>query len=111
MHASRDHFILADGRWQGHHGIARFSAEILKRLKQTDIFTQGPSPLSLRNVVWQNYFLSRKQAYKIFFTPGFNPVLCAPLPFVFTIHDLIHLHQPDKGTITKKIFYEYYIKP
>ena len=64
--------ILADGRWKGSHGIGRFSTEVLSRLQHTDFLTEGPQPLSLKNIIWQNYLLWRRSSYQIFFTPGFN---------------------------------------
>jgi len=104
--------ILADGRWSGEHGIGRFSREILSRLKNTTTITHGPSPLSLKNLFWQPYQLYKlKKQYKVFFTPGFNPVLFAAMPYVLTIHDLIHLRIPGKFSFAKKIFYEIFIKP
>ncbi|HSW93276.1 MAG TPA: glycosyltransferase family 1 protein [Gammaproteobacteria bacterium] len=108
----RDPSILADGRWSGQHGIGRFSTEILSRLHHTDILTDGPKPLSLQNLVWQARALSRvKKKYRLFFTPGFNPVLSSPMPFVITLHDLIHLFAPGNGELYKKIYYRFLIKP
>ena len=105
-------FILADGRWQGLHGIGRFSHEVISRLKNTDILLQGPSPLSLHNIIWQARQLrENKHRYKIFFNPGYHPVLFSSIPYVLTIHDLIHLHVPGKAAIAKKIYYELLVKP
>src|SRR5688572_20895584 len=99
--------ILFDGRWQGTHGIGRFSTEILSRLQQVDVLKTGPKPLSLKNMVWQPYQLSHyKNQYDVFFTPGFNPVLHSPIPFAMTIHDLIHLEYPGKNALAKRFFYE-----
>jgi glycosyltransferase involved in cell wall biosynthesis len=104
--------ILADGRWQGAHGIGRFSTEVLTRLHNTHILKGGPAPLSAQNLLWQAYHLRQVQKhYSVFFTPGFNPVSFSALPFVMTIHDLIHLHTPGKWKILKKSYYETLIKP
>ncbi len=104
-------FILTDGRWQGTHGIGRFSAEVLSRLTHTDILTTGPRPLSLTNLYWQPYHLFKnKNSYRVLFNPGFNPILASPIPFVFTIHDLIHLNTTDTTSPLKKIYYELFIK-
>lgn len=105
-------YILADGRWSGLHGIGRFSAEILSRLQHTDVFYTGPKPLSIQNVFWQHQKLQRESRhYKVFFTPGFNPVLRSPIPFVLTIHDLIHLFAPGNAQFLKKNFYQFLLKP
>lgn len=104
--------ILADGRWFGVHGIGRFSYEVLNRLSNTDILEKGPKPLSIHNLFWQPYHLFRQQKkYKIFFTPGFNPVHISTIPSIITIADLIHLYGPEKQSYAKRIFYEYFIKP
>jgi glycosyltransferase involved in cell wall biosynthesis len=73
--------------------------------------SEGPNPLSLKNLAWQSWLLTHKQHHRIYFSPGFNPVLRSSIPFVFTIHDLIHLHVPGKARIGKKIYYEMFIKP
>jgi glycosyltransferase involved in cell wall biosynthesis len=104
--------ILADGRWQGVHGIGRFSHEVLSRLQHCDILNSGPNPLSLKNLFWQPYALRKhKNHYNVFFSPGFNPILFSSIPYVFTIHDLIHLHIPGKAALIKKFYYELLTKP
>lgn len=103
-------FILADGRWSGPHGIGRFSHEVLTRLKNADTIEKGPRPLSVKNLFWQSYLLTREQNYKIFFTPGFNPSLISNIPYTFTIHDLIHLHFPGPSKQLKKIYYDLHLK-
>lgn len=105
-------YILADGRWSGAHGIGRFSSEVLARLNNSDILAQGPKPLSLQNIFWQTYQLhQKKKYYRVFFTPGFNPPLYSSIPFVLTIHDLIHLYLPGNAKFIKHIFYSLLIKP
>ncbi len=104
--------ILADGRWVGTHGIGRFSHEVLSRLKNISILREGPPPLSIQNLFWQPYYLYRhKNKYKLFFTPGFNPVSISTMPSIITIADLIHLYGPEKQNVAKKAFYEFLIKP
>lgn len=104
--------ILADGRWQGPHGIGRFAKEILSRLTHCEIFTKGPKPLSIKNLLWQPYFLSQhKKKYRALFSPGFNPILFSTLPYVMTIHDLIHLSFPGNAAFAKKLYYDLLIKP
>lgn len=111
MSTLAQNLILADGRWQGMHGIGRFSHEVLSRLQQVRIFTDGPHPLSIKNIFWQAYYLRKQKPAQIYFSPGFNPVLFSSLPYVFTIHDLIHLHFPGGKRIIKKMFYDYCVKP
>jgi len=104
--------ILADGRWLGQNGIGRFSKEILTRLHHIDILQTGPKPLSGKNLFWQMRFLNHvKKKYKIYFSPGFNPVISSPMPYVFTLCDLIHLQMPGSYRLAKKMYYELLIKP
>ncbi len=112
INAGNNPFILADGRWSGSNGIGRFSREVLSRLHHTDVFTQGPRPLSLPNIFWQMRALQHaKKKYRVFYTPGFNPVLCSSLPYVLTVHDLIHLTFPGNAKWLKQAYYRCLIKP
>jgi glycosyltransferase involved in cell wall biosynthesis len=112
MDSNPTNYILADGRWSGPHGIGRFSNEVLSRLQQTDILTQGPKPLSAKSLWWQTYKLHQhKKNYRLFFTPGFNPIISSPMPFILTIHDLIHLYVPGKAKWAKRLYYEALVKP
>lgn len=105
-------FILADGRWSGANGIGRFSTEVLARLQHTDIFTQGPKPLSVTNMAWLPYHLyQNRRNYRVYFNVGFNPVTYSSIPYVLTIYDLIHLYAPGSARVLKKIYYETLIKP
>ena len=106
-----NNYILADGRWDGQHGIGRFSREVLVRLKNADIVLEGPRPLALKNLFWQNRLLSQNREHRVYFTPGFNPVLRSSIPYILTIHDLIHLHFPGKAKWAKQFFYAACIKP
>lgn len=104
--------ILADARWEGTHGIGRYTHEVLSRLKNTERLYTGPAPLSLQNLFWLPYQLHKlKQRYRVYYNPGFNPVLLSPIPFVLTIHDLIHLDFPGKFGAFKKLYYEKLTKP
>lgn len=104
--------ILMDGRWSGTHGIGRFSAELASRLQHTSILTDGPRPLSLSNLLWQQTTLRRhKNSHPVYFTPGFQPVMSAPMPYVITLCDLIYLHTPGIKGRAKKWFFEHLIKP
>ncbi len=106
-----ENFILADGRWSGPHGIGRFSTEILARLNNTVVISDGPKPLSLKNIFWLGPKIKFYPNSRIYFSPGFNPVLFSPIPFTITIHDLIHLRVNENFSFFKKIFYELFIKP
>jgi len=101
--------MLIDDRWSGYHGIGRFADEVIRRLDDVVLLKGNQKPLSLLDPVW----LSRKiMKYKpdVYFSPGFNPPLFIDIPFVFTIHDLIHIRFKPETSIHKRIFYSSIIR-
>ena len=100
---------LYDARWRGHHGIARFSREVLARLPAADELTRGDplSPLDPLLVAWR---LIRTRP-SVYFSPGFNPPLFSLSPFVFTVHDLIHLDVPEESGLGKRLYYAVFVRP
>ncbi|MGE5111006.1 MAG: glycosyltransferase family 4 protein [Acidobacteriaceae bacterium] len=85
--------ILADDRWRGFSGIGRHAEEIIVRVPHdmeliglgSSWSIQDPtSPIRLSAAI-------RRKTPDVFWSPGFIPPLRSPAPFVFTIHDLIHL--------------------
>ena len=102
--------MLADYRWCGPHGIGRFAAEVLRRLPALGA-VPAPwkllHPLEPARLSWVLWRL-RPQVY---FSPGFNPPLCSPVPFVFTLHDLIHMRFPAASSPTKQAYYRLVVRP
>ena len=113
LSGERDDFsgILADGRWVGDHGIGRFATEVLARLPGVRLIEGGESLfLSPLDPLWISKKI-RKERPRAYFTPGFNPPLFSPVPFVLTLHDLIHLKVPEEGSLLKRLYYERIVKP
>lgn len=110
MSPRHDRTILADHRWLGAHGIGRFAGEILRRLPQL-CAVPAPwkllHPLEPARLSWVLWRL-RPQAY---FSPGFNPPLGSPVPFVFTLHDLIHIRFPAASNLAKQAYYRLVVRP
>ncbi len=102
--------ILVDDRWIAAHGIGRFAAEVIARLPGAQPLPPGPDKLSPFNPLWLNATLRRLKP-AVYFSPGFNPPLGKPAPFVFCIHDLIHLDVPGERSISKRLWYELLVKP
>lgn len=101
--------ILADARWIAPHGIGRFAKEILDRLPQVERLVGGPKLLSPLEPLW----LSAQIAYRrpqVYFSPGFNPPAWSARPYVFTIHDLIHLHFAEEKSTSKTIYYDLLVR-
>ena len=102
--------FLADYRWIGPHGIGRFARELRDRLPALHPLPRcwpllhPLDPLILSGMLcWL-----RPQVY---FSPGFNPPVHSPVPYVFTIHDLIHLRVPAEAGLAKQLYYRLVVCP
>ena len=105
---------LVDTRWIGPHGIGRFAKEVFARLPGAEAMPKGVSLLSPLEPLWLSSVLWRKRP-GVYFSPGFNPPVFSPVPFVFTIHDLNHLQFSDagagNGTAMKRAYYRWIMRP
>ncbi|HAT3648468.1 glycosyltransferase family 1 protein [Raoultella ornithinolytica] len=100
--------IIFDKRWEGGHGIGRFSKEISNRIKFDKYISnkiKPTSPLDIFVTPW--YMLLNNFVY---FTPGFN----APYLFVersiITIHDLNHIDIDNNSSSLKRMYYNFVLK-
>jgi len=100
--------VLIDSRWKGNTGIGRLYQEIMDRKPPhvTDIHVQSNlslgsmfTPLMLSKAI-------RSSSADIFYSPSFMPPLSANIPFIITIHDLMHLFYYSK---MHKLYYEHVI--
>ena len=96
--------IYSDQRWIGNHGIGRFARHVLAGL----IYR----PVQLRSnpsAPFDTWFLGRAlrqlDRTDLFFSPGYNAPLFCPAPFVFTIHDLTHIHCPESRRPHVQLYY------
>src|SRR5688572_20963319 len=85
--------VLMDNRWAGDTGIGRLCREVMKYAPQeADIHFISHkmglgnlfSPLMLANEI-------RKAKPDTFYSPSFMPPFYCTVPFIFTVHDLMHL--------------------
>jgi glycosyltransferase involved in cell wall biosynthesis len=102
--------VLSDARWIGCHGIGRFAREVLSRLPAHHQLTGGPKPLSPADPFWLS-MRTLASPHAVFFSPGFNPPPFSRTPFVFTIHDLIHIESEEEASAAKRLYYEFLLKP
>src|SRR5687768_5284287 len=102
--------LLVDHRWSGPHGIGRFADEVLKRLGGARQLPSDRPPLHLLNA-FEVARILRRERPDAYFTPGFNPPLSSPAPFVFCVHDLIHLHCLAESSLAKRLYYAAVVKP
>lgn len=102
--------LLADDRWIGPHGIGRFANEICQRLPALrPLPACWPLLHPLEPVLLTGVLCALRP--RVYFSPGFNPPVWSPAPFVFTIHDLIHLHVPAEASRAKHAYYRLVVRP
>ena len=99
---------LYDARWIGNHGIGRFADELHRALPGLTSFQAGRRPSHPFDPIFLAAALRRARP-RLFFSPGYNSPLGWSGAFVFTLHDLHHLHVP--ASALKRSFYRYVIKP
>src|SRR5579859_4913426 len=102
--------LLVDDRWVGKHGIGRFASEVLRRLPPALSVPPGFGPSNPLDPVWTTVQIARFRP-DVYFSPGYNPPLSSPAPFVFTLHDLIHLRIADESSALRKLYYEGIVRP
>ncbi len=85
--------VLIDGRWDGDTGIGKLYREVMARMP-TDVtpsFIQSQMGLGNLLTPWMLAREIRRSHADVFYSPSFMPPLQRRIPFVFTIHDLMHL--------------------
>lgn len=102
--------IHYDPRWGGPHGIGRFSDEVIARLPGARPLRIACARLSLFDPLATTLAASRL-ASGVYFTPGFNPPLRAPVPVVFCLYDLIYLRVPSESTLARRAYFELVVRP
>jgi glycosyltransferase involved in cell wall biosynthesis len=85
--------ILIDSRWDGETGIGRMYREIMARKPAEVNVSEVQSNMALGHLLSPVMLAKeiRNSTAELFYSPSFMPPLYAKIPFVFTIHDLMHL--------------------
>jgi glycosyltransferase involved in cell wall biosynthesis len=102
--------IYFDIRWNGDHGIGRFARELQNRLPGLVPLRIMGAKLSPIDPLASTLALARLKK-GCFLSPGFNPPLRSPIPFVFTIHDLVHLRVPEESSLLRRLYYAAVVRP
>lgn len=97
--------VLIDNRWIGDTGIGRLCKEVIKSTP-TEVSSSFVSshmglgnmltPLMLGNEI-------RKAKPEVFYSPSFMPPVAFSTPYIFTVHDLMHLFYYSK---MHRIYYQ-----
>lgn len=102
--------LYFDPRWNGNHGIGRFAAELQQRLPGVVPLRIRGAKLSVLDPLASTAALAGLRA-GTFLSPGFNPPLRSPIPFSFTIHDLVHLRVPAESSRLRRLYYASVVRP
>ncbi len=102
--------ILADARWRGEHGIARFAREVISRLPRVELVPDRFPLLHPLEPLWLTAIVLRRRP-GAYFSPGFNPPPLSPVPVVFTVWDLIHLRFDWYSTARREAYYRLVVRP
>jgi glycosyltransferase involved in cell wall biosynthesis len=101
---------IFDARWDGPHGIGRFSLEVGRRLGGFERISLSGSPADALDPLRLALYL-RSAKPELFVSPGYNPPLGAPCRFVFCVHDLNHLVRSENSSTLKRAYYRHVIRP
>lgn len=96
--------IYADQRWIGNHGIGRFARHVLAAFEYEPVPLRS-NPASPLDSWVLTRALRPLERSDVFFSPGYNTPLFCPSPFVFTIHDLTHIHCPENSRLPFQLYY------
>jgi glycosyltransferase involved in cell wall biosynthesis len=107
--------ILLDARWleRGSRnvlGLARVGQEVVRRLPPLERLESRFPLLHPAEPVWLTGVLAKRRP-RLFYSPGFNVPPTSPVPFVFTVFDLIHLRMPEGSGSIRRLYYRLHVKP
>ncbi|WP_257658188.1 glycosyltransferase family 4 protein [Parapedobacter lycopersici] len=85
--------ILIDKRWDGDTGIGKLYREVMARMPVHVVPSFIQVEVGLGNMLTPVILANeiRKTPADVFYSPSFMPPLYSRIPFVLTIHDLMHL--------------------
>jgi len=97
--------ILIDSRWAGNTGIGRLYQEVMKYAPSEASCEYIESKMGLGSLLTPLMLGEeiKKSNVDVFYSPSFMPPAFSKTPFIFTVHDLMHLFYYSK---LHKIYYE-----
>ena len=100
--------MLFDHRWNGKHGIGRFSVNVLNIFQKYIPELQLIKTNSRKLGIIEQFEIPLKNNSSIF-TPGFNAVKAYRQKYFLTIHDLMHIEHYNSSKL--KYYYKYFVFP
>lgn len=102
---NRQKKILIDSRWAGNTGIGRLYGEVMKYAPAGISYDLVQSKMGLGSLLSPLMLGEeiKKSNAEVFYSPSFMPPAFSKIPFIFTVHDLMHLFYYSK---LHKIYYE-----
>ena len=91
-------------------GLARVAREVVRCLPPLQQLDSGLPLLHPAEPVWLTAVLAKRRP-RLFYSPGFNAPPTSPVPFVFTVFDLIHLRVPEMSGTRRRLYYQFHVKP
>ena len=91
--------ILTDSRWDGDSGIGRVYREVIKRAPANIKISRVNKSFSLGSPLSPLYLAKQiiNQPADVFWSPSFMPPLFSKIPYIITVHDLMHLYYYSKS--------------
>lgn len=105
-----DRLFMFDTRWQGTHGIGRFSQELFRRLPEFSSIGIGGQPSSPLDPLVLRRHLGKVRP-GLFLSPGYNAPFGASCPFAFCLHDLNHFAPTTPFVALKRTYYTWFVRP
>lgn len=101
--------LYVDNRRIGDHGIGRFTRQVLIDLEYQPIELKSDpnSPLDPFRLALH---LRRLRPGDLFFSPGYNPPVRCPVPFLYTLHDLNYVDRPESSSPLKRLYFAAFVK-
>lgn len=97
--------VLIDSRWAGNTGIGRLYQEVMNHAPKEVNCEYVQSKMSLGSLLTPLMLRGeiKKSNAEVFYSPSFMPPAFTKTPYIFTVHDLMHLFYYSK---LHKIYYE-----
>ncbi|MGV0984418.1 MAG: glycosyltransferase family 4 protein [Limnohabitans sp.] len=90
-----------DDRWDGFHGIGRFSNEIAKRIPHKKINISG-KPMSPIDPLRLSFLKLKKNDWIL--SPGYNGPYFNFSSYVITLHDINHIDRSENSGFSKRLY-------